>query len=145
MLFKNKDMPWKSMSDFDLKECNDSLMDGFIENIDLAEVLPGGKEISSEIRAEISSINYAKLFVDYFCNAIEHSIKNIRSDSRMDILYFFRNDSAVLKKLYSYYTHTYHVLMEKCSLEKKAPGIVCLGKDDFSRVIDVLINYHLLK
>ena len=145
MLFRNKDMTWKSVSDFTLEKCNESLMDSFIEDIDLDEIIPREKELSSAVRAEISSINYAKLFVDYFCKAIENSIKNICSDSRTDLLYLFRNDSAVLKKLYTCYTHTYHALMERGGREKKAPGIACLGMEDFSRVIDVLISYRLLR
>ena len=40
MLFRNKDMTWKSVSDFTLEKCNESLMDGFIEDIDLDEITP---------------------------------------------------------------------------------------------------------
>ena len=44
MLFRNKDMTWKSVSDFTLEKCNESLMDSFIEDIDLDEIIPREKE-----------------------------------------------------------------------------------------------------
>ena len=139
----DKTRTWTSVSEFLSERCNDEIVEHFMEKMHDAGMESYGKDLSSVIKNEIFSIVYAKFFVNYICNVAEEVTKNIYH--KIHILYYFKNNSTFFNKLYDYYQCTYTMLLSRNTGDGDSMDIDCLGMEDFSRVIDVLICYNALK
>ena len=137
---------WKTVVEDTLREFDDVFVDIFIEKIYEIYPLIYVKDISDSIKHEIFSVTIAKFFVDDICNKIILSEKIDKFyNNKINVLYIIRNNSVILQMIYDYYIYMHGVLLKVFLQNKKDIEIEPLDKENFSKVVDILISYHELK
>lgn len=147
MLFEDRKREWKIVSDFFSEKYDDDIVEEFIEKINATD-RSSGKEIpSSPMEREIFAAVEAKIFVDHVCTKMASSAgKAGEGDGgKLSILYLFRNNSAMLEKFHEYYLHTHAALLKQYGYDKEDCGLNTLDREDFTRVLDILMSYIMLK